>query len=252
MQRLKQFKIGTGNPIIFPATDIDEFHFLNDNLASTIQQAEHEYNVLKEFTENASHEMQTPVAIVRSKLDLLIQQEYLSEDQAEIIRSAYSGIKRLHKLNQSLLLLTKIENRQFEERAYINLKEKVTEKMEQLHEVWNETNITVEAHLEDAIISANEVLIDILLNNLFSNAGRHNIANGYISVILQQGTLTITNLGSDAPLDTHKMFQRFYKGSQHSRNNGLGLSIIKQICDHSGIQVTYRQVKHEHHFTLCW
>jgi len=252
LQQLRQFKLGNDESVHFPFTDIEEFQLLNENLSATIQQAKHEYQTLKEFTENASHEMQTPVAIVRSKLDLLIQQEHLTEDQSEIIRSAYTGIKRLYKLNQSLLLLAKIENKQYEDRVEIDLKNKIKEKKEQLQEIWNENHIKVETNLEAASIHANESLMDILLNNLFSNAGRHNIEGGYISIHVQQGQLTITNSGSAIVLDADKMFRRFYKGVQSNKNNGLGLSIIKQICDESGIHISYKQEKQQHSFVLSW
>jgi signal transduction histidine kinase len=252
MHRLQAFKLGTHKEIAFVPTDIDEFRFLNNNLTATIQQAEQEYRILKEFTENASHEMQTPLAIVRSKLDLLIQQEHLTETQADIIKSAYSGIKRLHKLNQSLLLLAKIENRQYEEQVTLDLKKKITEKLEQLQDVWREAAITATSQLSEASVDANEALIDILLNNLFSNAARHNVPGGSIEIVLQPGMLSISNSGSGQALDPDKMFRRFYKVAQHSRHNGLGLSIIQQICEHSGLQIRYNHGGTQHNFTFNW
>jgi len=119
IHKLKNTRISKGDTLVLSPTRIDEFRFLNNTLEQTINAAEQEYRILKEFTENASHEMQTPLAIVRSKLDLVIQQEGLSDTQAQAIKSAYSGISRLDKLNRSLLLLAKIENRQFRDTAVL-------------------------------------------------------------------------------------------------------------------------------------
>jgi len=107
---LKNFRVDKKQSLNFPSTQIDEFTFMNQTIGKTTNQAQQEYSLLKEFTENASHEMQTPLAIIRSKLDLLIQDENLSEDQSKTMQSAYTAIEKLSRLNQSLLLLAKIEN----------------------------------------------------------------------------------------------------------------------------------------------
>jgi signal transduction histidine kinase len=126
---LKNFRVDKKQTMDFPSNQIDEFEFMNQTIQKTTNQAQQEYSLLKEFTENASHEMQTPLAIIRSKLDLLIQDENLSEDQSKTMQSAYSAIERLSRLNQSLLLLAKIENNQYAETTRINLTDKITEKL---------------------------------------------------------------------------------------------------------------------------
>jgi signal transduction histidine kinase len=252
IHKLKGVKISKGDKLVLTDTQIDEFRFLNETLEQTLNAAEQEYRILKEFTENASHEMQTPLAIVRSKLDLVIQQEGLSDTQAQAIKSAYSGITRLDKLNRSLLLLAKIENRQFQDVSTLNLKTKVQEKLEQLQEIMQESDIKVTSDLIDSPITCNEMLVEILLNNLVSNAVRHNTKGGTIHILLQPGLLIISNSGSTVSLDQDRIFRRFYKDEQHTTQHGLGLAIIKQIAEQSGISVSYNWSDNRHFFTLKW
>jgi len=196
--------------------------------------------------------MQTPLAIIRSKLDLLIQDENLSEEQSKTMQSAYAAIEKLSRLNQSLLLLAKIENNQYAETSSINLKDKITEKLAAFHELWQSQDISVTSSLEDAKVNLNTELADILLNNLFSNATRHNFPNGFIVIELKEKKLKISNSSNEKELNSKQMFLRFFSQEKKSRYNGLGLSIIKQICDVSGFAITYSFVEGQHHFVLSW
>ena len=249
---LKNFRVDKKQSLNFPSTQIDEFTFMNQTIGKTTNQAQQEYSLLKEFTENASHEMQTPLAIIRSKLDLLIQDENLSEDQSKTMQSAYTAIEKLSRLNQSLLLLAKIENNQYADTSRINLKDKITEKLDAFHELWQNQNISVTFSLKDATVNLNTELADILLNNLFSNATRHNFSNGTIDVALEEKQLKISNSSNEKELNSRQMFLRFFSQDRKSRYNGLGLSIIKQICDVSGISIQYLFSGNEHRFILTW
>ena len=249
---LKNFRVDKKQSVNFPATQIDEFAFMNETIQKTTHQAQQEYSLLKEFTENASHEMQTPLAIIRSKLDLLIQDENFSEKQSKTMQSAYTAIEKLSRLNQSLLLLAKIENNQYAETSGINLKEKITEKLAAFHELWQNENISVTSSLEDAKVNLNTELADILLNNLFSNATRHNFPNGCIRIDLKERELKISNSSNVKELNSEQMFLRFFAQDKKSRYNGLGLSIIKQICDVSGFNIQYSFAEGQHRFRLSW
>jgi len=249
---LRNFRVDKKQSLDFPSTQIDEFTYMNQTIQKTTNQAQQEYSLLKEFTENASHEMQTPLAIIRSKLDLLIQDENLSEGQSKTMQSAYSAIEKLSRLNQSLLLLAKIENNQFAETTNINLKQKLEEKLDAFHELWQNQNISVSSSLGDATVSLNNELTDILLNNLLSNATRHNFSNGSIKIVLKEKTLEISNSSKEKELNSKQMFLRFFSQDKKSRYNGLGLSIIKQICDVSGFTIRYLFTGNEHRFVLSW
>jgi signal transduction histidine kinase len=249
---IKNFRLHGKTPPEFPKTKTEEFSFMNENLSHMIQNAQTDYHLLKEFTENASHEIQTPLAIIRSKLDLLIQEESLSEKQGKILDGAYAAIKRISKLNQSLLLLTKIENNQFAQAELIDLKKELTEKMEQFKEFWQSNHIQITDSIGTSHIKANRELVDVLLNNLLGNAAMHNKEGGKVIIRLTSGKLVISNTGVPQELDRTKLFRRFYKGVQHSHHNGLGLSIVKQICDQAGIGIEYSFAEGLHTFSLEW
>jgi signal transduction histidine kinase len=249
---ISNFKLGSTSSIRFPETTIEEFAFMNESLKQATEKAEKDYHLLKEFTENASHELQTPLSIIRAKLDLLIQDHRLSQEQSEITRSAYGAVKKLSRLSQSLLLLAKIENRQFSNIETIDLNEKIEEKVAQFQELWQNRGISIEYNLQKADIRANGELIDVLLNNLLSNASNHNVTKGSIGIELIPNRLVVSNTGVNTPLDSNRLYQRFYKGAQHTSRNGLGLSIVKQICEVSSIATGYQFNKDRHIFTLTW
>ena len=177
---MRNFKIGSSESLIFPRTNIEEFSFMNESLSIASEKAKQDFLLLKEFTENASHEMQTPLSIIRSKLDVLIQDKNLSEKQSELVESSYASIKKLSRLNQSLLLLTKIENQQFDLKNKIDLKSKITQKINQFSELWDSYLIKSHIELNESYINMSPELLDILLNNLFSNAINHNITPRFV------------------------------------------------------------------------
>lgn len=251
LNTIKKFKLDAKQPLNFSSNAIEEFAFMNETLQNAIRQAQQDYQSLKEFTENASHEMQTPLAIIRSKLDLLIQ-ENLSEKQSKNVQPAYEAIEKLSRLTRSLLLLAKIENNQFSEISSIDLKEKIEQKIDAFNELWQNQKIAVSASLERVHINMNNELADTLLNNLFSNATRHNFANGVIHVNLTRKELTVTNSSLHNRLDEARIFSRFYKQSKEKENNGLGLSIIKHICEASGFAIQYSFTRQQHSFTIGW
>ncbi len=253
LETVQQFTLSDNKAISFTDSQIEEFDLLNTTLSTSINKAQQDYIVLKEFTENASHEMQTPLAIIRSKLDVMIQSEDLTEAQSQSIQVAYDAIKKLKKMNQSLLLLAKIDNRQFTEKTDIDLYQAIADKQEQFIEQWQSQHIQMQTEIVNATINGNQHLIDILLNNLFSNAIRHNISNGSIILHLQPHLLEISNTGEPDPLEKHLIFSRFYKGNSMSGQHGLGLSIVKQICDVSGYRCRYQfQLPNIHLFTINW
>jgi signal transduction histidine kinase len=249
---VKNFKINKNQQLQLPSTNIEEFSFMNQTLEKITRQAQLDYLALKTFSENASHEIQTPIAIIRSKLDLLIQDENLSKPQSEAVERAYLAVQKLTHLNQSLLLLAKIENNQFDDVLHIDLKAKLMEKLSDFQELWQVHMIKVEAELEKVSIKMNPQLSDILLNNLLSNATKYNYEGGTISILLKQGLLTITNSSHESALDHEKIFSRFYKASQSTEQNGLGLSIIRQICEASACRVSYGFTHGNHSFTIEW
>jgi signal transduction histidine kinase len=249
---IKKYRLGEHKNSEFPKNRIDEFNLLNNTLNQFITDAEKEYTLLREFTENASHELQTPLAVVRSKLDTLIQDEHLSEAQSHATQAAYEAIQKMARLNQSLLLLSKIENRQFSETQAVDLKKTIEGKMADWQELWQAKNLVVHANLEPRSVTMNSQLADILLNNLFSNVTRHTPEGGHVWIQLHEKSLTMSNSAAGSSLDSGKLFQRFSKGGQSTDQYGLGLSIIRQIAEVTGIAVAYHFASGLHIFTISF
>jgi signal transduction histidine kinase len=254
LDKVRKFKLGKNTHFHLPAESVEEFDFMNQAIQGLIQQAERDYYSLKTFSENASHETQTPLAVIRSKLDLLIQDASLTGTQSSLLQSIYLAIEKLTRLNRSLLLLTKIDNNQYEEKEHIDIKSAIDEKLADFQELWQSQNITVNAGLAPVHVSINPELLEILLNNLFSNATRHNFPGGIINIDLNYEQLKITNTSKLPRLLPGKMYQRFYKGEsvQESNSLGLGLSIIQQICRSSGFAIDYFFRGNEHMFIIRW
>ncbi len=252
LQTMQQFTLSNAQTLNFSESNIDEFNYLNTVLTGALTKAQHDYKILKEFTENASHELQTPLAVIQSKLDLLIQNEKFTEAESNAIQSAYDALHSLRKLNQSLLLLAKIENNQFSEQTNLDVKELLQNKINQFAELWKNKNIRIDEILSAKTISGNIYLIEILLSNLLSNATKHNTSGGSIKILLQRN-VEITNTGIAQPLDEALLFKRFSKQNNASINHGLGLSIIHQICIASGYACTYNfSSPNLHTFKINW
>jgi signal transduction histidine kinase len=249
---IKKYRLGEKKNPDFPGSRIDEFNLLSNTLNQFIRGAENEYNLLREFTENASHELQTPLAVIRSKLDTLIQDEHLSEAQSQAAQTAYEAIQKMARLNQSLLLLSKIENKQFSETQTVDFKNAVEKKMADWQEIWLAKHLKANASLDPRLVIMNPQLADILLNNLFSNATRHTAEGGIIQIHLRHDQFVMSNTASTGSLDTGKLFQRFSKGGQATDQHGLGLSIIRQIAEVSGIGVAYHYADGLHIFTISF
>jgi len=236
--QLKGFNVADKNNIHLNVTTIDEFKELNEAVTVMASRVKNDYQNLKTFTENASHEMLTPIAVITSKLDTLIQDEILKAEQFAQINDIYTATNKLSRLNQSLLLLVKIDNDLIQDNTTLNLKDIILEKEHQLQELLQNKNIELTHQLEDKGITASKYLIEILINNLFNNAIKHNLVNGKLHVILTQTALTFQNSGEGEELNNDEIFERFKKGA-HSDGTGLGLTIAKNICTQYGYSLIY-------------
>lgn len=253
IQEMRSFKLNESQQLNINTSAIEEFDYLNLTLTETLNKAQQDYQLLKEFTENASHELQTPLAVIRSKLDLLIQNEHLSKNESEAIKSAYGALQNLNKMNKSLLLLAKIENRQFSEADTIDLQILLKEKINEFSELWKIRNIKLSLKEEKSIIIGNTYMLNILLNNFLSNATKHNYDDGFITIVLTQSLLQISNSGFEEPLDKTRLFRRFSSQVNSENHFGLGLSINKQICEVFDYKFDYHFSEPDiHTFNIKW
>ncbi|MDB5116554.1 MAG: hypothetical protein JWQ79_2046 [Mucilaginibacter sp.] len=249
LAQLKTFDISNPSQLIVNQTNVDEFRELNTALTNMTTKAKRDFQNVKSFTENASHEMMTPLAVVTSKLDTLIQDEDLNLNQLTQITNIYTYINKLSRLNQTLLLLVKIDNNLITDDELIDVKDYLKDKIQQFQELINSKNLSLIKRLESKSITASKYLIDILLNNLFSNAIRHNIPDGKIDIILTNTQLIIKNTGLKKPLIEDNVFDRFHKGKQ-SEGTGMGLTLVKNICTNYQYSIRYEYVDEWHSFII--
>lgn len=251
LHALTEFSVQDQKPIELEESDIDEFKNLNESITSLTAKLSSDYNNLKEFTENASHEMQTPLAIMQSKVELLLQSENLTKQQSKELSSIYQAGKRLSKLNKTLLTLAKVENRQFSEIEAINLTELIESKIEVYEDFIAQKNLNIKTKLEpNTIIEANSTVVDMLIRNLLSNAIKHNIPNGNIYCELKPAYLFVSNSGNDPNVDPNTLFNRFKKESSSSDSSGLGLAIVKKICDINKWKIDYTYLEKQHQIMI--
>jgi signal transduction histidine kinase len=237
---LKNFSLQEVKPIALEPSSISEFKELNEAIIKLTEKVRSDYYALKEFTENASHEIQTPLSIIQSKLELLVQSPNLEENDVEQLKSALSGTQRLSKLNQSLLLLTKIGNNQFPETQTVSLSQAIEKQIINLEEFIHAKNLTIEKQLiPDQTVTANDLLVDVLLANLLSNAIKYNSVGGIIRIKLQDHVLSVSNNGKQLSVAPEKMFERFKKADSSFDSLGLGLAIVKEICEINSWRVSY-------------
>jgi signal transduction histidine kinase len=246
------FDLRDNQPVTFDNTSIQEFKELKNVLETMTGKIASDYRSLKEFTENASHELQTPLAIIQSKLELLIQSENLSAKQMEEVQAVYESAGRLSKLNQALLLLAKIENRQFADIKLVALNELIEYKLEAFDEILKHKGISVEKKLSAVSLQMHPALADILVTNLIGNAIKHNINSGKLIVDLSARELSIKNMGKPLTISPEQLFERFRKADTNSESLGLGLAIVKEICDVYGFRVNYMYADNMHTISVSF
>ncbi|MBX2842955.1 MAG: HAMP domain-containing histidine kinase [Flammeovirgaceae bacterium] len=248
---IKKFKLQDKEPLNLPYTNIKEFSDLNNFITEMTRKVYKDYINLKEFSENASHEMQTPLAIAKGKMELLLESPNLNDEQLQLIGSTHQAISKLSKLGQSLSLLTKIENKEFSNLQEINLTQIIENLIFNFKELIELKGINLKSELaENVYVKMDQNLLDMLLTNILQNAIRHNFENGEIKIDLTESELVISNSGKPLKIEPEKLFERFRKDNQSQESIGLGLSIVRKICDVSQIMVKYTYVKEFHIVTL--
>jgi signal transduction histidine kinase len=252
LDRLKQYQIDKDSSISLPQSATAEFRDLSVAISQLVNRNVEVFRSQKEFTENAAHELQTPLAICRTKLELLAQTKDLTQEQADLVGSLLDAMDRITRLNKDLLLLSKIENRQFLKLEEIELKTVITKCLDVYRYKIQEKDIIVELSLDEThVIKANIVLLEVLIHNIISNAIRHASSGGTVRIESAKSGLTICNSGD--PLEhPEKLFYRFHRESRTMFGSGLGLSIAKKICEVSGYDISYYYLSAMHHFKIVF
>lgn len=234
-------------------TGVLEFDELNRVVEKLVYRDQLAYQSQKQFVENASHEIQTPLAIIRSKSDLLMEQTDLNKKTAELINDINDATTRLSNLNKALLLLAKIDNKQFIEQKKINLSEIIDTNLSNYEEYLSVRLPQITKKIDTSCsITANQALIEILINNLIRNAIIHNIPAGKINIDLNDRRFLIENTGPELSIPTEMLFERFKKDSDKPNQSGLGLAIVKQICTMYEYQLSYDYKNHIHSLQIIF
>jgi len=240
LHQLGIYNINQEVPLRLEKSKISEFILLNQALEEMSDKIRQDYFSLKEFNENAAHELQTPLAIIKSKLDLLIQNEQLKEEQLKLISSVYDATTRISKLNQGLLLISKIENNQFPQSDEVYFEQILDRIFSNFEEIIELKKISIrKSYVNPIPQKMNKILAEILISNLVSNAIRYNIQGGFIEVQIENKTLTISNTGAQLNIDPRELFERFRKSDKSSESAGLGLAIVRKIVLLYKMKISY-------------
>ena len=252
LSKAKSFEVNEGKALELHQQEIFEFNELNSELVKMTDKISRDYKNLKEFTENASHEIQTPLAMINSRVESLIQEKDFKRHQMGWIQDIHESTLRLSKLNHALLLLSKIDNGQFYEQESIELGKLVVGKLMAFEEIFNLKDHAVEYHkASDLTLMMNQTLADILITNLINNAIKHNFKGGKIHVTISSTQFTIKNTGEPLLVDPKTLFERFKKQNQSSSSLGLGLAIVKKICELYNMKVDYSFTEGFHSVTIA-
>ena len=209
------------------------------------------FEELKRFTEDASHELQTPVSLVFSRLDELMQDDSMSLSSRRSVQTIYKETYRVSNLNRSLFLLSKIDNHQFPKDTWVNLDASLKEEVDSFRELMWEKKLHLTTDINVKVrCMTNEFLTSTIISNLLKNSIRHNINGGNVHVELTPDHFFVENNGLDLKKDPELMFDRFKKSSSKKESSGLGLAIVKEACDSLGWSVTYVNIAGRHRLTV--
>ena len=246
---LDKYRLGQENEPLDIYTYTTEFRKLNETVKRYASHSEEIYRQQKLFIGNASHEIQTPLAVCQNRIEMLMEDESLSEEQLSELAKTYQTLEYVSKLNKSLLLLSKIDNSQFVDSANVCINELVHRYMDDYQEVYDYKEIQITLNeKENFHLLINETLASMLITNLLKNAYVHNNEHGTIQIEIGKDYITFSNSGDLQPLDEKRVFERFYQGKKKEGTTGLGLAIVAAICRQCSLAVSYRFVNNRHEF----
>lgn len=247
---LDSSQLGKKNEPLENTTKITEFRKLNAATMAFAERGEKLFEQQKTFIGNASHEMQTPLAICRNRLEMLMEDETLTEHQLNELIKTHQTLENLTRMNRSLLLLCKIENGQFADTRSVCLNDILTHYLDDYKEVYAYRNITVTVTTDSSFcVEMNDSLVSVLVINLLKNSFVHNIDGGFIYIKITANTFEISNTG-EKPLDRERIFERFYQGQKKEGSTGLGLALVDSICKANHLKIDYTYVENRHIFTI--
>lgn len=240
ISKLEDFEISKLQTLTLETAEVQEIKKLNDVFEKMATQIYNDFEAQKEYTENVSHELQTPLAIISYKADELMQADNLSKEQMEQLALLLETTNRLSKINQALIFLTKIDNRFYTQASCFSLNDLIKEKLQIFETAIKEKNLNLELDLLDITqIYMNPYLAETLIINLIKNAIIHNSNGGLLRIHLSNNIFSISNSGSPLSFPEKDIFKRFTRSENSKKNLGIGLSIVHRICELYTFKITY-------------
>jgi signal transduction histidine kinase len=251
LDQLTGFRLGKTKEKPTMDTQIQEFKDLQLAVATLIRHNEESYEQQKQFIGNASHELQTPLAIMINKLEIMAETEGMNEEQSETVAAVLATAERLVRLNKSLLLLSKIENKQFLHNEDLSFNTLVLNIVAEFEAIAEFKQVKIHVVQEDQLsVQMDGALANIVVSNLLRNALFHNKLGGEVNIHITNKRLTVSNTSEHAALDANLVFSRFYKSDAASKGTGLGLAIVQAICHLYGFVIVYHYENNQHSFQL--
>ncbi|RKS50527.1 hypothetical protein BC962_2297 [Gillisia mitskevichiae] len=248
LEAMKNFSVKSEKQIVLVDSDILEFQELSNEISLLTNKVQDDYQNLKQLTEDVSHEMQTPLAIMQAKIENIINTNKIDDDQYKLFSSLQKDIQRLKQLIKRLTLLTKIENNQFINIDKVDIAASLGKTIQNFKELFNlEIGFQYKHPL---FVSMDPYLVEVLCNNLISNAVKHDVKKDEILVSCSHNSMIISNSGEKQIENPEKLFNRFYRESKSNQSTGLGLAIVKKICDLYGFEISYKFHDARHIFTV--
>lgn len=251
VELLKKYSFNSNNQLNLKNTGIDEFDDLNQVITKMSYRLEKDYAESKEFSANAAHELQTPLAIIRNKCENLFSETDLNDKTIQSIRKIYLSTDRLSGIVKGLLLLAKIDHGQFNETEELSLRKLFTLRISNLDDILQDRNLSVDISAsEDCKVKMDKRLANLLIQNITANAINHSPISKIIEVKISKNQFSISNHGETAIKEPELIFKRFYKESTNPNSTGIGLAIVKKIADHYGMNIQYSFKNFKHTFTF--
>ena len=250
LQWLDSYKPGAKPSPVPVSADVKEFARLGRALQGAVDRSEELVERQSQFIGNASHELQTPLAIIGNRVEWLLDGGNLTDEQAAELFKIQSTLGRAVRLNKTLLLLTKIENGKFPDSVEVDVARLVQDSVEMYSEIYASRQMTVRVDIEDDVkVEMNESLATTLVSNLIKNMYVHSAEGSSGSVTINSGRLIIENDGEQA-LDGERIFDRFYQGPKSKGSMGLGLPLVAAVCRTYSLGINYQFKQDRHCFTV--
>jgi signal transduction histidine kinase len=251
LSQMRTYKVGSGADVKSVQTNTTEFRRMQQLYHEMVERIEHDYRNLKEYTENMAHEIQTPLTIIRNKTETLIADEALMQQHSSTLKIIYDETNHMSRLGNTLNLLTKIENQEFSNREHIETQAIIEKHLESISEVAGLKSLKIEKELsEEHAVFIDPFLLDIVLKNILRNAIRYGLSEGPVKVKTTGDSLAVSNYGPALEEAPEKLFERFYRKNGTQASQGLGLSLVKKICQMNNLTISYNYENNQHIFTI--